>query len=104
MTGAELTKKVQKYIEEHYGGYVVNVIVASKSGTADLLACVNGNFFAFEIKGKGDKANPLQDNKLSKVAKAGGYGGYVRNLEEVNRIIIDKIVPEFVEKEDYLDL
>lgn len=93
MTGAQLSAKAIKYIETKYTGYVVNVIVSSKSGTADIIACIKSNFFAFEIKGKGDTEKLLQDKKLNDVAKAGGYGGYVRKLSDIDYIVTNLVSP-----------
>lgn len=87
MIGAKLSAAATKHIETVHNGYVINVIVASKSGNADLIACIRGKFFAFEIKGKGDTEKRLQDEKLTKVTKAGGYGGYVYSLADIDDIV-----------------
>lgn len=94
MIGSKLSAAVTNHIETAHNGYVINVIVASKSGNADLIACVNGKFFAFEIKGTGDTKKQLQDEKLNRVAKAGGYGGYVHSLADVDSIIKNLIQPK----------
>ncbi len=87
MRGSKLSKAVIKHIENEHSGYVINIIVAGKSGNPDLIACIHGQFFAFEIKGSGDTKKRLQDEKLIEIAKAGGFGGYVYSIDDVNDII-----------------
>lgn len=87
MNGSKLTALAIKHIEKVYNGYVINTIATGKSGTADLIACIDGTFFAFEIKGKGDKPKPLQDCIFDRVMKAGGYGGYVYKLADIDFIV-----------------
>ncbi len=87
MTGAKLSRLAIKHIEVKHCGYVVNTIVASKSGTADLIACIDGKFFAFEIKGDSDTEKPLQDAVLNRVANANGYGGYVYCIKDIDTIV-----------------
>lgn len=87
MLGSKLSSLVIKHIENKYKGYVVNIIVASKNGTPDLIACISGLFFAFEIKGHSDVKRPLQDQVLLRISKAKGYGGYVFSIKDVDRIV-----------------
>lgn len=93
MKGSKLSMAAITYIERIYKGYVVNVMVASKSGTPDLLACINGKFFAFEIKGTGDTKKALQDEKLKQIADAGGCGGYVHELKDIDRMVKNSLKP-----------
>lgn len=81
MTGAELSKRVIHFLEKH-GCVVTNVIAASKAGTSDLIACINGRYVALEIKGKGDTLKPLQAEKLNRVIQAGGVGMVVKSLDD----------------------
>ncbi len=87
MLGSKLSKAVIKHIENEHSGYVINIIVAGKNGNPDLIACIRGRFFAFEIKGKRDTKKRLQDEKLAQIAKAGGFGGYVYCIDDVDDII-----------------
>lgn len=86
MNGAELTKKVIKRIEQ-VGGKAVNLIAASKSGNADVIACINGRYCEFEIKGKGDTEKPHQALKLNAAIDAGGVAGFIHNLAELDKYI-----------------
>lgn len=46
----------------------------SKVGTPDILACVNGNFVAIEVKGEKGKPSELQCYHIEQIIKAGGIG------------------------------
>lgn len=45
----------------------------SKVGTPDIIACVNGNFVAVEVKAENGKPSDLQLYHLEQIRKAGGY-------------------------------
>lgn len=94
MKGSELLKIAVKHIETKYSGYVVNVIAAGKNGTPDLIACINGQFFAFELKGDSDKVSKLQEEQLNRIALANGYGGYVYAISDIDNIINNKLIPK----------
>lgn len=86
MNGAELTKLVIERIEAE-GGKAINLIAASKSGNADVIACINGRYCEFEIKGKGDKEKPHQAIKLNEAIKAGGVAGFIHSLADLEEHI-----------------
>lgn len=94
MLGSSLSAKVIKHLESKYKSYVINVEVSSKNGTSDLVACINGLFFVFEIKGTNDTVKALQDSKMQKASNAGAFGGYVRSIADVDDIIINKKKPK----------
>ena len=98
MRGSNLSAKVMRHINLKHKGFVTNVIVASQNGVPDLHACIDGKFYGFEIKGEGDRTRPLQDEKLTQIAEAGGYGGYVRSVEDVDRIVENKEHPFILRK------
>lgn len=78
---SQVQGKIIKYIFA-MGGYAVNVITASKAGTSDLLACIEGRFFSIECKVGKNKASALQLEKLNEVRQAGGVGMVVYSLED----------------------
>ena len=90
MDGKKLSKLAINYIETKYNGFVINVISASKAGIPDLIVCIDSKFFAFEIKGSNDREKPLQSMTLNMIYKAGGCGGYVYNLGDIDRIVLNK--------------
>ena len=104
MNGKQLTQACTKIIETTYKGKVVNVIAANKAGVSDLICCIEGNFFAFEIKGKGDRPSELQNTFLNAVRNAGGYGGFVYDVTDLYTIINDKLSPPVYEPKTTLEL
>lgn len=86
MNGAQLTKAVMTLIQAR-GGKAINLIAASKSGHADIIACYEGRYLELEIKGKGDKEKPHQAAKLNEAIAAGGYGGFVHTVEDALKLL-----------------
>lgn len=75
------------------GWYVVKVIVASKSGVPDIVACdPSGNFWAFECKVGKNKASPLQLHNIQEIEKRNGRAFVVYSLDQVKQIV-QRIVP-----------
>lgn len=87
MNGKQLTKQVTDWIVNNEGGKVINLIAASKAGNADLIACIDGRYCEFEIKGKGDVESAAQTAKLNETIRKGGVAGYVRNLNDLKALI-----------------
>lgn len=57
------------------------------AGIPDIIACVRGRFFAFEVKTATGKATPLQKATLQKILASGGTAAVVRSLDEVRAIL-----------------
>ena len=53
------------------------------AGIPDVIACIGGRFFAFEVKTEEGKATALQESVLRKIQKCGGIAAIVRSVEEV---------------------
>lgn len=68
--------KVKKYLSDHGAWYVKYWAGAkfTKEGVPDVLACVNGAFYAIELKAPNGKPSVLQLVTLRKIRQAGGYG------------------------------
>lgn len=66
--------------KEHGGMY-------GTAGIPDIICCISGRFFAFEVKN--DKGTPtvLQEATIRKIKAAGGTAVVVRSVEEVKRVI-----------------
>ena len=88
MNGGKLTKKILDRIEKKYLGVAVNVIVSSRD-SVDILACIEGMFYALEIKGEGDREKEHQKVFLDYVIKAGGKAGFVYNINDLDCIITE---------------
>ena len=57
--------------------------VYGTAGIPDIIACVNGRFFAFEVKTASGKATQLQQATIRKILAAGGTALVVRSVDEV---------------------
>ena len=66
--------------KEHGGMY-------GTAGIPDIITCVNGRFFAFEVKTPIGKTTPLQDATIRKILAAGGGAFVVRSVDEVRAVI-----------------
>lgn len=88
-----LQPKCAKILEDEYGAYVINVTAASKAGTMDLLACIKGEFWGFEIKWKSDTPNQLQREKINKCLDAGGRAYFIRSPEQLRLVINQRLNP-----------
>jgi len=89
MTEQQIQKGIVNLIEKDYKGYVVKVMVASRSGVPDLVCCVRGRFIAIEVKKPSSKTNvsKLQEYNLGLVDKAGGVAIVAWSVEMVANIL-----------------
>lgn len=66
--------------KEHGGMY-------GTAGIPDIICCIDGRFFAFEVKNENGKATKLQEATIRKIKVAGGTAAVVRSVEEVEDVI-----------------
>jgi len=57
------------------------------AGIPDIIACVGGQFLAFEVKQPGGKLTKIQGVTIRKINEAGGKACKVTNVEEVRCIL-----------------
>jgi Holliday junction resolvase len=85
----DITNKILKYLKtvpgcfawkEHGGMY-------GTAGIPDIIACINGRFFAFEVKTQTGKVTKLQDATINKILAAGGVAAVVRSVDEVRTVL-----------------
>lgn len=57
------------------------------AGIPDIIACVNGSFFAFEVKTANGKVTMLQEATIRKILVSGGTAAIVRSADEVRAIL-----------------
>lgn len=88
-----LQPKVIKVLETEYNAYTIKVQVASVSGHMDIVACINGLFYGFEVKYKSDMPSELQKDKINKLIDAGGKGYFIRSIEQLRNILDNDIAP-----------
>lgn len=89
-----LQPKIIKVLEREYKALVVNVTASSKSGIMDLLACINGQFYGFEIKWKNDQPSQLQKQKINALANAGGKGYFIRSTDQLRKVLNNHLPTE----------
>ena len=81
----KLRLKIQKAVRKEYGKLVwIEHPTAGMygSGLLDLVGCLEGRFFALEVKvGKG-KATERQETTIDRILEAGGIAAVVRSVEE----------------------
>jgi hypothetical protein len=57
------------------------------AGIPDIIACIGGRFFAFEVKQPSGKLTKLQEITLANIRAAGGIAAKVTSAAEVRDII-----------------
>ena len=85
----DIVRAILKYLKtvpgcfawkEHGGMY-------GTAGIPDIIACINGEFYAFEVKTPVGKTTALQDATIRKIRKCGGQAFVVRSVDEVKEIL-----------------
>ena len=81
---SRLQSRIQKRLKEEVGGYWVKIWGGpfQVAGTPDLLGCVDGCFFAFEVKTKTGRPSQLQLHTLDLIRQQGGCAEIVTSPEE----------------------
>ena len=86
---SDIVKSILKYLKsvprcfawkEHGGMY-------GTAGVPDIIACICGAFFAFEVKTAEGRTTKLQDATIRKINACGGRAVVVRSVEEVKAAI-----------------
>ena len=89
MKESDIVKAILKYLKtltgcfcwkEHGGMY-------GTAGIPDIIACINGRFFGFEVKIENGKPTKLQEATIRKILAAGGTALVVRSVAEVRTAI-----------------
>ena len=88
-----LQPKCIAVLEKEFNAYVINVTAASRSGNMDLIACIQGAFWGFEIKWKTDTPSIVQKEKINKCIDAGGKAFFVRSIEDLRHFITSNAEP-----------
>lgn len=89
MLEKDIVKAIMKYLKtvphcfawkEHGGMY-------GTAGIPDIIACVDGRFYAFEVKTETGKPTKLQEAAIRKILNAGGVAVIVRSVDEVRAVM-----------------
>ena len=89
MNESDIVKAIMKYLKsvprcfcwkEHGGMY-------GTAGIPDIIACINGRFFGFEVKTAVSKPTKLQEATIRKILASGGTAVVVRSVDEVKAVV-----------------
>ena len=89
MKEADIVKAILKYLKtvpkcffwkEHGGMY-------GRAGIPDIIACIDGRFYGFEVKTEDGIPTKLQESTIRKIKNAGGIALIVRSVDEVKAVI-----------------
>lgn len=89
MKEADIVKAIMRFLKtlpncfawkEHGGMY-------GTAGIPDIIACIDGKFYGFEVKTDIGKPTKLQEFTIRKINKAGGIAVVVRSVDEVKSIL-----------------
>jgi len=80
-TGKQIQSEILRYCRKAEGIAAFNIVMADR-GAPDILACVNGKFMGFEIKGHRDRVTAIQAAQARRIIEAGGECFVVRSLDE----------------------
>ena len=65
------------------GWYATSVVIGSRNGVPDIVACVDGRAVAVEVKVGKDRLSPLQRVEADRWRRAGGIYIEARSVEDV---------------------
>lgn len=88
-----LLPKCTKLLKEKYKAFLVVSTGVSVSGIMDIVACVNGLFYGFEIKWKNDTPSELQKQKINDLVDSGGRGYFIKTVEQLIEILDHDLQP-----------
>ena len=89
MSEKDIVIKIMRYLKtvpkcfawkEHGGIY-------GTAGIPDIIACIGGKFYAFEVKTLVGKPTKLQEITIQKILDCGGIVSIVHSVDEVRAVI-----------------
>ena len=88
-TEAQIQRAISKQLAER-GAWVLNThsMGYQRRGVPDLIACLDGQFLALEVKRPGLEPTPLQARTLARIRLAEGVAGVVHSVEEVMALMV----------------
>jgi len=93
MSESDIVKRIMRYLKtvprcfawkEHGGMY-------GTAGITDIIACIDGHFYGFEVKTEEGRPTKLQEATIRKILAAGGTATVVRSVDEV-RVVLDGLL------------
>lgn len=83
---SRLQRRIRKAIEQKFGGWWVKMWGGPfmPAGIPDLLGCIEGKFFALEVKRpiRSSKTSAIQDATIEDIRQCGGHSTVVRSVDE----------------------
>ena len=86
MSEAAIQNKIINYLKS-IGAYTIKTISTNRSGTPDILCCLDGKFIALEVKTEKGITSALQEHHIKEIIKNGGVAAVVRSVKDVKRCI-----------------
>ena len=89
MLEKDIVKAIMNYLRTvpHCFVFKVHGGMYGTAGIPDIIACVDGRYFAFEVKTATGRATALQEATIRKILAAGGTALVVRSVDEVRTVI-----------------
>ncbi len=84
---------VLKMLKEKYNAYAINIIHGSTSGIPDIIACIEGRFYVFEIKYGKDVVSELQKQHINKIIESGGRAHIITSTNQLCNILDNDLNP-----------
>ncbi len=87
---SKLQSKILDYLQQEDGWMVNKLVSMSRNGWPDIVAIKNGKTIWIEVKAKGKKPEPLQENRMKWMAAQGAIVFWCDSFEmfysEMNRL------------------
>lgn len=89
MREADIVKAIMRYLKtvsgcfcwKEHGG------ISGIAGIPDIIACIGGHFYGFEVKTEVGKPTKIQDATIRKILAAGGTALMVRSVDKVRAVL-----------------
>jgi hypothetical protein len=84
-----LQRRIKKELKSAIGGWWIKIHGGpfQEAGIPDLLGCVDGKFFALEVKRPGEKPTQLQIEAMKDIKLAGGTVAVVETPKEAINVV-----------------
>ena len=88
LSETRLKNKVIQFIKREYPGvWVYKTADRWTSGIPDLLLCIEGRFYAIELKVGRNQPTKIQRYVIEKIRVSGGRAGVCRSVEEIRELL-----------------
>ena len=94
MKEADIVRAILAYLKtlplcfcwkEHGGMY-------GTAGIPDIIACIGGRFFGFEVKTQVGRPTKLQEATIRKINDSGGVAAIVRSVDDVKGVLREQSI------------